>query len=173
MVVLSYSIHRFIISTLHFLQSKWMEFISEISKEESKRIHSLIHTTLEVLFWEVSAFFWVMTRGFETTEIIFLLLRWINITATTKKSRKKNPKKQKSWILSWRHTKFKNWYACYKGIKNTNIKINKSDSQSKHRRNSTRSHSCKWSKGNTPFSGGTGLAPLFPPNAPPTKSQAF
>jgi hypothetical protein len=31
----------------------------------------------------------------------------------------------------------------------------------------TTSHSCKWSRGNTPFSGGTGLAPLFPPNAPP------
>lgn len=33
--------------------------------------------------------------------------------------------------------------------------------------NSTRSHRCIWSKGNIPFSGGTGLAPLFPPNAPP------
>lgn len=31
----------------------------------------------------------------------------------------------------------------------------------------TKSHSCKWSKGKMPFSGGTGLSPLFPPNAPP------
>jgi len=29
------------------------------------------------------------------------------------------------------------------------------------------SHSCKWSKGKMPFSGGIGLNPLFPPNAPP------
>jgi len=28
------------------------------------------------------------------------------------------------------------------------------------------SHSCKWSKGKMPFSGGMGLKPLFPPNAP-------
>jgi hypothetical protein len=35
----------------------------------------------------------------------------------------------------------------------------------------TRSHSCKWSSGNTPFSGGTGLAPLFPPNAPPVSES--
>lgn len=31
----------------------------------------------------------------------------------------------------------------------------------------SRSHKCMWSKGKTPFSGGTGLSPLFPPNAPP------
>ena len=28
-----------------------------------------------------------------------------------------------------------------------------------------------WSKGKTPFSGGTGLSPLFPPNAPPAKKK--
>lgn len=33
----------------------------------------------------------------------------------------------------------------------------------------TRSHKCIWSNGKTPFSGGTGRAPLFPPNAPPEK----
>lgn len=27
-----------------------------------------------------------------------------------------------------------------------------------------------WSKGNTPFSGGTGLNPLFPPNEPPANN---
>lgn len=34
------------------------------------------------------------------------------------------------------------------------------------------SHKCMWSKGKTPFSGGTGLTPLFPPNAPPAKQNA-
>lgn len=36
----------------------------------------------------------------------------------------------------------------------------------------TRSHKCIWSSGKTPFSGGTGLSPLFPPNAPPSNKQA-